>query len=171
MDNDNVVRFRAPDELRNWLVDRATRMLHPHSSTQARVELDLWRTCLATELGRLQLTLAEARCLADVAGGEQISAAISTGGVPRLYAEAADAFASARQVASHPTIADSTYGAKWGVDEDQLLTWLRKLTPTQDAALRDALSRWSAGDGDPTVEGFAAVGLAAVDVPAAELVR
>ena len=47
----------------------------------------------------------------------------------------------------------------WGIDEDDLVEVLRGIGPTADLALRDALSRWWATGGEPTGEGFAAVGL------------
>jgi hypothetical protein len=53
----------------------------------------------------------------------------------------------------------SSYGVKWGIDETALLDYLRSLGPSADHALSDAVSRWWANDGEPTIDGWKDVGL------------
>ena len=80
-----------------------------------------------------------------------------------VHAEASDAFQIARDT---PIPDESSYGAKWGIDERALLDYLARLGPAADHALLDAFSRWWDQKHDATVEGFAAVGL--IVVPDAE---
>lgn len=160
---DTPIAFRPDVDLHAWLEDRARRTAAELSpAQQARAELGMWRSVLAAELSRLRLHLAEASCLADVVLGEILDQGVAYS-TPLLYHQASDAFTLARS--NHPGIGPdmSSYGAKWEIDEDRLLAWLRRLTPAQDAALRDALSRWWATDSEATVAGFAKVGLAVTE--------
>lgn len=170
MADDGRVQFRDV-ELAGWLRDRAKRMpfTRDRRSTdgspvngQAKAELTLWRMALEAELGRIRITLAQASCIADVLNVGVLEAAL---GAPLglAYAECYDAFRFAR---TGPAPDVSSYGAKWGPEdgdpakwEQELLELLGALGPAADFALRDAISRWWKSDGEPTVEGFAAVGL------------
>jgi hypothetical protein len=160
------VQVRLEDDTAGWLADRTKRMATPSHNIQARMELDMWRVVLAAELRRIRLTLAQASCLADVLNGHLISPAVSIR--PGLvYAEAFDAFDIARDT---PIPEQSSYGAKWGIDERALLDYLARLGPAADHALLDAFSRWWDQNHDATVEGFAAVGLTVVPDPDAKQV-
>ena len=177
------VDFAAPAELAAWLASRAERTIMSRAGAddgatshgqQAKHDLLLFRELLAAELAAMPaVPLGWATALAEVTGGEQMSAAItavSDDGTfrPVLWAEWAVASADART--GHP---GNSYAARHGIDEDALGAWLRGLSPVLDYALRDALSRWWAdvqpmdgavlGDGtvheSASAEGFAAVGL------------
>ena len=152
----NRIVFRADTDLLAWLEGRADRThAFPSPSLQAKAELDLWRTVLQMELRRFPLTLAEASCLADVLNGHLPSPGVSSG-IGIVYAECADAFALARNT---PLPGESSYAAKWGIEEKDLLERLERLGPAADMALSDAFARWWAADHEPTPEGFTAVGL------------
>jgi hypothetical protein len=162
---DDRIQVRAGGELGRWLDDRANRMHAGSRHIQARSELELWHSALSSELRRIRLTLAQASCIADVCNGWMLDAAMA-GSLPLVYAECYDAFRIARDVPAGLNPDISSYGAKWGPEdsdpaawEQELLGYLRPLSPTADHALRDAISRWWAQDLDPTVEGFAKVGL------------
>jgi hypothetical protein len=147
---DARVQVRLDETTASWLADRANRTHIGSHNQQARTELQLWRVALATELRRIRFTLAEASCLADVLNGHLIDAALGSPGV--VYAETYDAFRLAGAGVS-------SYGAKWGINEQDLLTRLQELGPVADHALRDAMSRWWERDLPPTAEGFGEVGL------------
>lgn len=150
------IQVRVSPEAGAWLGDRAGRMQTGSHHEQARAELAMWRDALAAELRRIRLTRAQASCLADVLNGTLIQP-----GIGRLvYAEVADAFMLAND---GPVPGYSSYGKKWGIDEQALLEYLLRLGPTADHALLDAFSRWWALDGEATVEGFAEVGLMVAD--------
>jgi hypothetical protein len=153
---DGRVQVRVDPATARWLADRAGRMHTGSTHLQAKTELDLWRAVLSVELRRIRLTLAEASCLADILNASMLDATIVGGGVGIAYAEAYDAFRLARE---SPLPGESSYAAKWDIDEDRLLDVLSRLGPAGDHALRDAFSRWWANDHEPTSEGFAAVGL------------
>ncbi|HJX88731.1 MAG TPA: hypothetical protein VJ277_14285 [Gemmatimonadales bacterium] len=161
--NDNTaakrpVSFRPSPDLADWLGGRADRMHAASPGEQARIELGMWRDLLAMELRRIRLTLPQASCIADILGGHLMSPGL--GYRPGLvYAEVADAFHIA---AEGPVPGCSTYGEKWGIDEDALLAYLAELNPAADHALMDALCRWWAQDSEPTQEGFAKVGITVI---------
>lgn len=150
---DNRLQVRIGEDEAAWLADRAKRMMSGSRDVQARAELGIWRIALATELRRIRLTLAQANCLADVLNGTLIQPAIAAS-FPVVFAEVSDAF----QLATGP----SSYGAKWEIDEGELLSYLRGLGPTADHALHDAVSRWWEQDCQVTAEGWARVGLRVV---------
>jgi hypothetical protein len=152
------VQVRLDDELAGWLADRTTRMLTGSHNVQARLELDMWRATLRAELRRIRFTLAQASCLADLLNGVLIQPGISIR-PGMVYAEASDAFQIARDT---PIPDHSSYGAKWGIDEQALLEYLARLGPAADHALLDAFSRWWDQDHDRSLDGFAAVGLTVV---------
>lgn len=144
----------------------------------------LSRQAKATVLERIELQAAElaamkpiplawAEAFAAVAGGDQVSGAIfsvARDGTfrPVLWTEWTVAQADAR-ASGHP---DDTLGARHGLDEDEVAAWLRGLTPGQDDALRDALSRWWAdvnpadgargGEDDSELRAVSAAGFAVV---------
>jgi len=144
------VQVRISDDTATWLADRTERMHGGSHHRQAKTELDLWRACLTAELRRIPLTLGEANCLADVLNATLLNTAVSVA-FPLAYAECAGAFRYATGL--------SSYGAKWSINEMEFLEKLRGLGPTTEHALRDAVSRWWATGVEPTVMGWAQVGL------------
>ncbi len=153
---DNRLQIRIDPDMKAWLYDRADRMHTGSADLQAKRELGMWRTVLDGELARIRLTVAQLSCLADIMNATAMDDILG----PILFAEASDAFAIARDT---PVPDLSSYAEKWGIDEDALLQWLGRLSPVADHALRDALSRWWEQGCEPTVEGFAKVGLKAVE--------
>ncbi|GAA5070418.1 hypothetical protein [Streptomyces similanensis] len=153
------ISTRLPEALAEWLSDRTDRMMTGSLDIQARQELGMWRGALAGELRRIRLTLGQINCLADVMNGTIIDAALA-GSAGIVFYNAADAFHLARQT---PLPGESSYGTKWDIDEKELLEYLQRLGPTADHALHDAISRWWQTDAEPTVEGWAAVGLTVGD--------
>jgi len=152
--SDTTVHVRLDGETAAWLAGRADRMSTGSHHQQARTELGLWRTVLGAELRRIRLTLPQARCVADVLHGTLTNPAVASG-AGLAYAECYDAFRIARA-----TPGGESYGAKHGVDEQELLDYLATLGPAADHALRDAIARWWAQpDPGDSPEGFAAAGL------------
>ena len=168
---DDRIQVRVDPPLAEWLTDRAQRLHTGSLHIQARAELELWRSVLDSELRRVRLTLAQASCVADVCNDWLMNAAVA-GSLPLVYAKCDDAFRIARDVPRGLNPDVSSYGAKWAPEvansaqwEQDLLGYLRSLGPGADHALRDAISRWWEQDLEPTVEGFAKVGLRVTDVP------
>ncbi|MEU2426876.1 hypothetical protein ABZ619_38690 [Streptomyces sp. NPDC007851] len=155
MAGDRITTRLTEPGLAAWLEDRTDRMNTGSNDIQARLELGMWRGALTAELRRIRLTVDQANCLADVMNGSLMDAALA-GSAGIVFYNAADAFQLARET---PFPGESTYGAKWDIDEEALLGYLRALGPTADHALHDAISRWWNTDGEPTVEGWATVGL------------
>jgi hypothetical protein len=145
----------ADPGLQAWLEDRTDRMLAGSSVLHARVELGMWRGVLASELGRICLTLDQANCLGNVAKSSNtpLDAGLAAS-APLMFINTAETFQLADEVAGQ-----SSYGKRWGINEEELLAYLRELGPTADHALRDAISRWLEMKAEPTAEGWAAVGL------------
>lgn len=159
-DIDPRIQVRISDEVAAWLADRAQRMHTVSHHQQARIELGMWHAALDAELRRIQLTLAQASCIADVLNSPILDPALS-GNVPRVFWLVTDAC----QLAKSDRFGGlSSYGVKWGIDEAALLGYLQTLGPTADHALHDAVSRWWKTDQEATVAGWAAVGLR-VSVP------
>lgn len=154
MTTDNRVHFRLSERTHDWLKRRSDLMHTGRLTEQAQLELGLWQSALQVELRRIRLTLAQANCVADVLNGSLMSPGIATS-VPLVYAEVSDAFQLAR--ADH--LDGAGYGAKWGVDEEALLGYLRTLGPVGDHALHDAVARWWDTSAEPTSTGWASVGL------------
>lgn len=145
------VDFAAPRDMAAWLQSRSARLIAggeaPSMSQQAKTEIALHKVLLGASLAEVApLTLGQARALAEVTGGETMSAALAAAGDrPLLWQEAAVAFADARAPAAGgklPAHPDDSYGTRHGIDEEETLALLAGLTVAQDAALRDALSRW-----------------------------
>ncbi|MFI9186881.1 hypothetical protein ACIGXG_32205 [Streptomyces goshikiensis] len=149
------ISTRLSGDVTAWLEDRTERMMTGSKDIQARLELGVWRNALMAELRRIRLTVDQANCLADVMNGTTMDAALA-GSAGIVFYSAADAF---QLVHESPFPGESTYGAKWGIDEEALLNYLRGLGPTADHSLHDAISRWWELKADPTVEGWARVGL------------
>jgi hypothetical protein len=147
--------------LAEWLDDRTERMMTGSIDIQARIELGIWRGALAGELRRIRLTVDQVNCLADVMNGTIMDAALA-GSAGMVFYNAADAFQLARDT---PFPGESSYGAKWGIDENELLEYVQRLGPTADHALHDAISRWWQTNAEPTVEGWATVGLTVAPSP------
>lgn len=155
---DGRVQVRLDDATAAWLAGRTARSQLGSPHQQARAELALLSDILAAELHGIRLTLEQASCIADVAGGSLLQPSAMRPG--RVFAECYDAFRIAR---AHDPAGISSYGKKHGVDEDELLEYLGSLGPAADHALADAVSRWWAGEHDATAEGFAAAGLLVAD--------
>lgn len=178
------IDFAAASDMAAWLGSRANRTImaqagdaEPSSlSRQAKATVTERIELQAAELAAMApIPLAWANVLAEVTGGDQLSGAIfavARDGTfrPVLWAEWTVRQSDAR-AAGHP---DDTFTARYGIDEDDFGGWLRGLTPGQDDALRDAMSRWWAdvypadgargGEDDAelnavSVAGFAIVGL------------
>ncbi|OEJ21028.1 hypothetical protein [Streptomyces subrutilus] len=158
---DGRISTRLSGDVAEWLEDRTDRMMTGSKDIQARQELAMWRGALAGELRRIRLTVDQANCLADVMNGTIMDAALA-GSAGIVFYNAADAF---QLVHDSPFAGESTYGAKWGIDEEALLKYLRGLGPTADHALHDAISRWWNLNAEPTVEGWARVGLTVAPSP------
>lgn len=158
---DRRVTTRLSEDVAEWLEDRTDRMNTGSTDIQARLELGMWRTALAGELRRIRLTVDQANCLADVMNGSLMDAALA-GSAGIVFYNAADAFQLARDT---PFPGESSYGAKWSIDEKELLEYLQRLGPTADHALHDAITRWWKTDAEPTVEGWATVGLTVAPSP------
>lgn len=159
MADNRRIQTRIDEGLAEWLQDRTGRMHTPSHHEQARIELGMWRSALAAELRRVRLTLAQASCVADVMNGYAMSPII--GMRPGIvYAECYDAFEGAR---NSPFPEESSYQEKWSIDEQALLKYLADLSPFADHALADAVNRWWTCGHEPTIDGFAAVGLRLID--------
>ncbi len=145
------IQVRVSTDLDRWLRDRTDRSLSREGvGSQLRMEVELWREHLKAELARVPLTVAEASCLADVAGGPMIHQPVVG---TKLRYETEDSFA----------LYPGSYGEKWGIDEGLLLDRLRRLGPTADHALCDALSRWWQDDLKADAAGFQSVGINITD--------
>jgi hypothetical protein len=161
------LQIRLPDTapLAAWLDSRSERMHTGSRSRQAATELGLWQSALLLELRRIRLTLPQARTVAAVCSSWMLDATVA-GGPGLVFAECYDAFRIARE---KDPLGVSSYGAQFGIDEQELLDYLGGLGPAADAALRDAITRWWEDDGrEDTVEGFARVGLRVTDTETAE---
>jgi hypothetical protein len=141
----------APD-LAGRVLDRARRGRKGEQlGDAARGELVTFDKLLAVELWRVQLTLAEAQALADVAAGSAHEP-YEVGLV--LFGATSDTFRLAREGGK-----EASYAARFGVDEQVLLNKLLAVGPAADLALRDAISRWwDAGSGDDA-DSYRAVGI------------
>lgn len=147
---DNRIQVRIPEggDLDQWLTNRSERMLSGSVSVQARTELELWHIVIDGELRRLRMPLAWMNCIGDILNSSMLDSTIGTDtGI--IWHEAHDAFRLATGI--------SSYGAKWAINEKDLLDWLEKLGPAADHALRDAVSRWWETNQEPTKEGWRAV--------------
>jgi hypothetical protein len=156
---DGRIQTRISERLETWLTGRAGHFHTGSADQQARTELELWNSTLGAELRRIRLTLKQASCVADVCNGWVMGPGIAIG-TGQVFAECHDAFQLAR---SGPGGDISSYGERWGIDEQELLQYLSTLGPAADHALQDAIARWWELDDDATVESFAKVGLRVTD--------
>jgi hypothetical protein len=156
-----------PEDTRAW-VDRIADCADDPPAATAAVLLGAMRHAHSAELRRIPLTLPEADVLAAILGNEQLG--ISTGGL-RTFHQVSDAFDLAHQL-GRDTL---TYADQFGVDENELLTKLRRLGPSADLALRIAIAlSWdyqtpedSAADAGvtTTIEAYRSAGLTIIDTP------
>ncbi len=120
------------DQTIGWLNSRARRMGGP--GPQVPIELGLWRQYLTVEQALLPFTLGElawvAACYPDGPGLAATVAATRTADV----VEAAVRNDSSRFWA---------LAGEWAIDTQALFASLRGLSPVQDHALRDGLSKWA----------------------------
>jgi hypothetical protein len=160
------IQARVANHLAEWLDGRARRMYGGGRNQQAITELGLWKMALDAELRKIRLTVPQAECIAEVLDGTLLTTSIA-GSLPLVYAECAGAFDIARD---SPIPESAAYGTRWGIDEQELLAYLRRLSPVADHALADAIARWREQDLPATVDGFAKVGLRVIAIdPAAGL--
>jgi hypothetical protein len=157
------IQARVANQLAEWLDGRAARMHGGGRNQQAITELGLWKMALDAELRQIRLTVPQASCIADVLADTLLTTSIA-GSLPLVYAECSSAFDIARDA---PIPESAAYGIRWGIEEQELLTYLRRLSPVADHALADAIARWREQDLDATVDGFAQVGLRVVEIDAA----
>lgn len=161
---DDMIRFRPDDRVTDWLY-RSTKLARTgvSPSMQAKADLALLQVICDAELRRVRLTLAQAKCIADVLNGAITDATIGVG-LGLAYAECYDAFQLAREGVPEPDA--SPYGAKWGPKESDpakfeqdLLEVLGRLGPAADYALRRAVASWWDNQAPASAEGFASVGI------------
>lgn len=150
---------RIPDDLAVWLEDRATRMATGHGPARQMVtEANISRGLLAMELGSIwqPFQLGEMALLAEVMGDAPLDRAagmIVWNKLLDILQPRGYRMPSQRAVAA---------GERHGLTPEQtgdLLDRLRELTVGEDAALRDALSRWMSTGHAAGAESFAAVGI------------
>jgi hypothetical protein len=120
--------------VRAWIGEVADLTDQAPAATAAAL-LAAMRDLMSLELRRIQFTEGEADCLVDILNGR----AETLGLGPLVYAVVSDAVHLARADES------SSYAARYGIDEDTLLSKLRGMGPTADLALRLAVARWWAG--------------------------
>ena len=114
---------------------------------------------LDAELRKIRLTVPQAACIADVLDGTLLPVSIAA--AFRWCTPSAPAPSTSSATPRSPR---GTPTATWNIDEEELLAYLRRLSPVADHALADAIARWREHNLDATVDGFAQVGLRVVDV-------
>ena len=139
------IRMRLTADQEAWLVDRSERATFGQESLglRAKSELAMWRSVLRAELHQQRWSLADLEVIARCVGGPDL-----TDAVPLSVGLVAVA------------VIDGTRG---DVAAEGLTARLLRLGPAADMALADAVSRWWAGDGDHSAEGWAAFGVNVVD--------
>ncbi len=156
------------EDTRTWVERMATWTDDPPAATVATL-LSAMSHMLTDELRRIPLTEAEADVLASIIGND-FELGVAVGGL-RTFAQVSEAFDLAHQTPG----AISSYAHQFGIDENDLLTKLRRLGPSADLALRIALAQsWDyqgtdtteASDGplDPA-EAYRLAGLTIIDTP------
>jgi hypothetical protein len=123
--------LRLPDELYQRTGERQERYEKVSLAAQVREDLETYAALLRAELGRIPLTLAEARALSTVCPARATQQVPG----PLLAGLLADAMALWER-------RDRTWGEDHGVDPQPLFQRLVALGPTADLALRDAFLRW-----------------------------
>lgn len=122
----DVIRAAVADrvELRERGLDERA----PSVALSPAAELAVWRHALQIGLRQVAFSVPELCCVADV-----LNESIVQDGFGAIVAhEVSDAFADAE--------GPSSYGAKWDVDEGDLLLKLARLGPVADYALRRAVA-------------------------------
>lgn len=164
--DDTKVQYRLSGRLAEWLTSRMERAgVHDSPNAQARAELALWQATLDAELGRIQFTLNELRCIADVLADRRLLLSVSAT-VGAVYGRVYLA------VRREQVDAGTTWVKRWNLDGHALLEKLIELGPAADHAVYDAVSRYLDARGTryapPTVEDFAKFGLAVTPILAGE---
>lgn len=157
------------EDTRNWVNRIATWTDDPPAATVATL-LSAMSHMLTDELRRIPLTESEADVLASIIGND-FQLGVAVGGL-RTFAQVSEAFDLAHQTPG----AISSYAHQFGIDENGLLTKLRRLGPSADLALRIAIAlSWdyqtpedSAADEGATtttIEAYRNAGLTIIDTP------
>ena len=147
---DSALHFRPSPQLSAWLESRAERAASS-VPMRARTELTMWADILAASLGLHTWTLPELETLTQAAAGNHVTDSCRTGMDATGIAEAEvwDWLAGDRGAAKAPAMV-------------ALVDKLHALTPAEDVALLDAVSRWwrlDAGRRTMDAEGWAQVGI------------
>jgi hypothetical protein len=164
------IAVALPSDTRVWVEGIAQYVSEPPAATVS-ILLGAMHEILSRELRRIPLTVAEADALASIVGND-FQLGFTVGGL-RTFASVSEAFELA-----HQTLGGiSSYANRFSIDEDQLLTKLRRLGPAADLALRMALAQ--CGDAEDTYEDaatvdtntpamkYGTVGLTIIDTPQA----
>ena len=137
------VAVALPSDTRAW-VERIAQLGSEPPAATVSILLGAMHVILGGELRRVPLTVAEANALASIVGND-FQLGFTVGGL-RTFASVSEAFELA-----HQTLGGlSSYANRFSIDEDQLLTKLRRLGPAADLALRMALAQY--GDAEDTAE-------------------
>ena len=144
-EQDLRLQVRIGRSLYGWLQDRAERYGELSPALQARTEAELLRSLLAVELRHAGAwTVPELRYMAEAIDGPRLTTRVALT-VGSLYASAFELWRI-----NHAR--EQSLGKA-------LLPRLVDLTPAQDLALHDALSRWWNEELPATAEGFGQVGI------------
>ncbi len=154
------------EDTRAW-VDQIADCADDAPAATAATLLRAMRHAHTAELCRIPLTVPEADVLAAILGNDlQLGSAV---GGSRTFHQVSDALDLAHQL-GRDTL---TYANQFGVDENELLTKLRRLGPSADLALRIAIAlSWDyRPEGDErnaiknTIEAYRSAGLTIIDTP------
>lgn len=154
-----------PEDTRAWVDQVAACADDPPAATAATL-LRAMRHAHTAELRRIPLTVPEADVLAAILGNDlQLGSAVGS----RTFHQVSDALDLAHQLGPDTL----TYANQFGVDEDALLTKLRRLGPSADLALRIAIAlSWDyRPEADVrnaiknTIEAYRNAGLTIIDTP------
>lgn len=142
------------DDLATWLEGRRdVSMTGAALPAVITAELETWRAHLRQETQATIWPLGQINLVADVLNGSQLLDA-SVGRA--VHYEVLDA------VQQHP----GAYGAKWGVDEDDLTARTGALSLTANHGTAAAVATWWDAGLEPTREGWATVGIRTIQEPA-----
>ena len=156
------------EDTRTWVERIANWTDDPPAATAATL-LSAMSHMLTDELRRIPLTVTEVDVLASIIGND-FQTGVAVGGL-RTFAQVSEAFDLAHQNPGGL----SSYAHRFGVDENDLLTRLRRLGPSADLALRIALAQsWDYQTSDTTeapedrfgaAEAYRNAGLTIIDTP------
>lgn len=148
---DEQTSVRLSGELSTWARSLGERSMIAGDSagTGLRVAAETLCSLAVAELTGLAWALPEATLMAEAVAGHLMSPGVGRG---LLAADLQDMIHGLE--ASYAANHDTTTAVLTA-----LVKRLSELTPGQDWALRDALSRWWAGSRETTVEGFRSVGI------------